>query len=68
MSKLRSIDSLVFGIVLLLLGTVILLQNLGVDFDLWYYVAKFWPMILIVYGLLKVMRALQQRTGGNESA
>ena len=68
MSKLRSIDSLVFGAVLLLLGTVILLYNFGIDIDFWSYVAKYWPMILIVYGLLKIARALQQRTNGNESA
>lgn len=67
MSK-RTTDSLVFGLVLLALGTVFLLWNFGVDISIWPFIAKYWPVILIVFGVLKVKRALEQRMGSNESA
>jgi len=68
MSKVRSAESLVFGIVLLALGTLFLLDNLGWDIDFWRYVAKFWPLVLIVFGVIKIRRAVQQRMARNEGA
>ncbi len=48
MSKRKS-DSLFWGIVLLVLGFVFLLDNLGVDISIGD-ILKFWPLILIYFG------------------
>ncbi len=68
MSKKTSADMLIFGLVLLALGTVILLENFGVDLHLWSVVAKWWPLILILFGALKIKRALQERSERDASA
>lgn len=67
MSK-KATDSLVFGTVLLLLGTAFLLDNFGFDIELSAIFARYWPVILIAFGAMKVKRALQQRMDGNEGA
>lgn len=68
MSKKRSADSLVFGLILLAMGTVFLLDNFGFDIEIWKLIAKYWPVILIVFGALKIRRALAQRMESNEGA
>ena len=48
MSKRKS-DSLFWGIVLLVIGFVFLLENLGVDISIGE-ILKLWPLILIYFG------------------
>ncbi len=67
MSKKASADVLVFGFALLALGTVFLLENFGVELHMWGLVAKWWPLILILFGALKIKRALQERSERNAS-
>jgi len=45
MSK-RKQESLFWGIVLLLIGAVFLISNLGVDIDVWEVLGDYWPVIL----------------------
>jgi len=50
MSKNKANGSTLFwGIVLLVIGLVFLLDNLGVDIDIWSFL-KLWPIILIYFG------------------
>ena len=49
MSK-RKQESLFWGIVLLLIGAVFLISNLGVDIDVWEVLGDYWPVILIAIG------------------
>jgi hypothetical protein len=49
MSK-RKQESLFWGIVLLLIGAVFLISNLGVDIDVWDVLGDYWPVILIAIG------------------
>ncbi len=42
-------DSLFWGVVLLVIGTIFLLRNLGVDISIGK-ILKFWPLILIYFG------------------
>lgn len=49
MSK-RKQESLFWGIVLLLIGAVFLMSNLGVDIDVWEVLGDYWPVILIAIG------------------
>ncbi len=57
-SKTRS-DSLVWGVILIVVGVLFLLQQLDVDvFD---QVWRFWPVILIVWGANKLWLGLKER-------
>jgi uncharacterized membrane protein (UPF0136 family) len=46
-------ESLFWGLILLVVGFLILLSNLGVDID-WHSIGKFWPMILIAIGIKNI--------------
>ncbi len=44
--------SIMFPIILISLGLMLLLSNLNIlDFDVWTFIAKFWPVIIIAMGL-----------------
>lgn len=58
-------NSLVWGIILIIIGVVILLEQLGVDvFD---QVWRFWPVILIIWGANKLWLGLKERSAGSEA-
>jgi lia operon protein LiaF len=49
----------VIGLILLLLGALFLLANIGVlDFHLGSFISKYWPMLLILYGLKEVAQGI----------
>jgi hypothetical protein len=60
MTAKRKRDSLVWGIILIALGTVFLLDRLGLD--AWDTLWRLWPVILIVWGASKVLDGLKART------
>jgi lia operon protein LiaF len=53
MSK-RKQESLFWGIVLLVIGLIFLVDNLGVDIDVWQIIGDYWPVILIAIGLKQI--------------
>ena len=57
-SKTRS-DSLVWGIILIVVGAIFLLQQF--DVDIFDQVWRFWPVILIVWGANKLWLGLKER-------
>lgn len=59
MAPQRRKDALIWGLILCAVGTLFLLQNL--DIDLWDYVWKFWPLILILWGAQKLWDGLRER-------
>jgi hypothetical protein len=59
MTARRKHDSLVWGIILIALGTIFLLDRLGLD--AWDAVWRFWPAILIFWGASKVFDGLKER-------
>jgi len=58
MTAQRKRDTLVWGIILIALGTIFLLDRLGLD--AWDAVWKFWPVILIVWGGSKLFYGLKE--------
>ncbi|OGD18055.1 MAG: hypothetical protein A2V76_03855 [Candidatus Aminicenantes bacterium RBG_16_63_14] len=59
MAKQKRGDSLVWGIILIVVGAIFLLQQFDVDvFD---QVWRFWPVILIVWGANKLYLGLKER-------
>ena len=49
--------SLAGPVILIGLGILFLLNNLHPDFSFWTNFARFWPFLLIVFGVLNVERA-----------
>ena len=58
MSKKRK-DTLIWGIILIVLGLIFILDN--ADIDVWDYVGKLWPLILILWGVLKLWRGIEEK-------
>jgi len=60
MSKQKQ-ETLFWGVLLLLLGALFMLNNFGVHFNLWRFLGKFWPAILIIIGLKNIYFHLQEK-------
>ncbi len=56
MAKQKRKDPLIWGILLITLGVLFLLKV-----DIWYVLAHFWPVILIIWGALKLYYGLMER-------
>lgn len=65
MAKRKNRDALAWGIILIVIGAVLLIGNL--DFDIWEYTARLWPLILIFWGGWKFYFALQERRREDET-
>lgn len=55
-------------IVLIVIGVVFLLKNLGYGFPLFETFAKWWPALLIVWGLVKIFEYAQAKREGYAAA
>lgn len=64
MSTPKRKDSLIWGIILLIIGFIFFLQN--IDIDVWDTVARLWPLILIVWGGAKIYYAIKDRKEESE--
>jgi uncharacterized integral membrane protein len=60
-------DRLVWGVVLIAVGVIFLLQNV-MGLEVWDYAWKFWPLILILWGAQKLIDGLQKPKDRNEPA
>jgi hypothetical protein len=58
MAKKRK-DALIWGIILILIGLVFILDNN--DIDIWDSIARLWPAILIIWGAYKLYYGLKER-------
>src|SRR5262245_32893722 len=55
MSRIRSSGTLLWGFILLAAGGLLLLRNLGYPIPLWSGIALYWPAVLILWGLFKLI-------------
>ena len=58
MKRSKRKDPLVWGIVLIVVGALFLLQN---TIDIWWTIARLWPVLLIAWGALKLYNGLKER-------
>jgi putative Mn2+ efflux pump MntP len=58
-------NSLVWGIILIIIGGVILLEQL--DIDVFDQVWRFWPVILIIWGANKLWLGLKEKNERSET-
>lgn len=63
MSK-RKPEPLFWGLILLVIGILFLLDNFVVDIDIWDIIGDFWPMILIAIGLKNIWVHYQGKQSG----
>ncbi|MCP4218875.1 MAG: hypothetical protein GY765_29855 [bacterium] len=59
MSKSKQ-ESLFWGVIMILVGGLLLLDNIGVDIDVWDFIwnvmGRFWPLILVAIGAKMIWR------------
>lgn len=52
-------NALIWGIILVTVGTLIIFSNF--DIDIWAFIARMWPVILIVWGVWKLYYGLKEK-------
>ncbi len=52
-------DALAWGIILIVIGLIFLLDRF--DVDVWNFVARLWPVALIIWGIWKLYFGLKER-------
>lgn len=65
MAKQKRKDPLVWGIILIVIGLLFILNNM--DIDIWHFLARFWPVALIVWGIWKLYYGLKERREESEN-
>lgn len=60
MANPRKTNSLVWGLILIVFGLIFLLEQF--DVEVWRYIWRLWPVILIVWGVDKLMLGLKERS------
>ncbi len=57
-------DPLIWGLVLIAIGIVFILENMGMD--AWDFAWRFWPVILIVWGASKLISGLKEQAESSQ--
>ena len=65
MSVRRSAGVIFWGLILVTIGVLMLAHNLGYAIPIWPYVARYWPALLIAWGLLKFVDYFRFRRSGD---
>src|SRR6516162_3698385 len=65
MSVRRSAGVIFWGLILVTIGVLMLAYNLGYPIPIWAYVARYWPALLIGWGLLKFVDYFRFRRSGD---
>jgi len=59
MAKNKRKDSLAWGIILIVIGLIFLLQN--IDLNIWHFIARLWPLVLIFWGAWKLYFGIKEK-------
>jgi type VI protein secretion system component Hcp len=65
MSTRRSAGVIFWGLLLVTMGVLMLAHNLGYPIPIWPYVVRYWPALLIAWGLLKFVDYFRFRRSGD---
>ncbi|MCD6516299.1 MAG: hypothetical protein J7L72_02585 [Candidatus Aminicenantes bacterium] len=63
MAKKHKNDSLAWGIILILIGAIFLLDNINID--VWDAFARLWPLVIIAWGVWKLYFGIKERSQDN---
>lgn len=58
-------EPLIWGLVLIIIGLVFILENMGCN--AWDLVWRFWPVILIVWGAVKLIDGIKRSRENTET-
>lgn len=61
----RSAGTVFWGLALVAIGGLLLARNLGYAFPIWSYIARYWPALLIAWGVLKLVDYYRFRSAGD---
>jgi hypothetical protein len=64
MSRPRSAGSVFWGLILITTGMILLLKNLGYEIPIWTGVARYWPVLLILWGVIKLVDYARWKRAG----
>ncbi len=59
MTSQKHRDSLIWGVILIVIGGIFLLETMHVR--VWHYVWRLWPVVFIVWGANKLYYGLKER-------
>src|SRR4051812_49395827 len=65
MSVRRSAGTIFWGLTLVTIGGLLLAHNLGYSLHIWPYVVRYWPALLVAWGLLKFVDYFRFRHSGD---
>lgn len=65
MAAARNRNALVWGILLILIGSIFFADNL--DINVFDFAARLWPLILIVWGAWKLYFGLKEKSEAQET-
>lgn len=65
MANRKRRDSLIWGIILIAVGIIFLLQSL--DIRAWDFIARMWPVVLIIWGASKLYYGIKERNRASEA-
>ena len=54
-------EPLFLGLLILVLGILFMLRNIGWHFNVWRFVGRFWPLILIYIGAKNIYLCLKKK-------
>src|SRR5207244_13250864 len=61
----RSAGTIFWGLTLVSIGGLLLARNLGYSIPIWGYVARYWPALLIAWGVLKFVDYYRFKNAGD---
>ncbi len=65
MRSCRSTGAIFWGLTLTAIGALLLLRNFAYPIPIWRYVARYWPALLIGWGVLKIVDYYRRRNAGD---
>ena len=65
MTKQNRKEPLAWGIILIAIGLIFLLANINVD--IWDFIARLWPLVLIIWGAWKLYFGLKEKREESEA-
>lgn len=66
MNKGKKVEYIIFGIILMIVGGLFLVNNFYPKLEIWSNLVKLWPIILIIYGIKKMYMAFSEGKNSNE--
>jgi hypothetical protein len=64
MSRPRSAGAFFWGLILISIGLIFLMRNLGFEIPIWKGIATYWPILLILWGSIKLVDYVRWKRAG----